>query len=95
MFSELMVYEDEELVNAFSFCFYHLDHRDFPDWFPILKKFVIAPVSKGREGSFYDFLKACVQDYPAECIELTSYFDSHQKPDISRNNLQEKPLELL
>ena len=95
MFNSLMSYDDEELRSAFSFCFYKLKLEDFTEWLPLLKKYVQMPVSKGREGSFYDYLQLCVQEYPESCIELASYFDSHERPDTRINDIEKKPLELL
>ncbi|RZJ93865.1 MAG: hypothetical protein EOO60_04295 [Hymenobacter sp.] len=95
MFQELLAYEDKELEGAYEICFHWLTAADFPTWLPLIQAYMAAPVGRGRSRAFYDFLQLCVQDYPAECIEFAAAFDSHAVPDIQRNGLDKKPLELL
>ena len=95
MFQELLAYDDKELEHAYEVCFHWLTAADFPTWLPLIQAYIASPVGRGRSRAFYDFLQLCVQDYPAECIELAAAFDSHAAPDMQHNALEKKPLELL
>ncbi|SFQ82161.1 NACHT domain-containing protein [Hymenobacter arizonensis] len=95
MFQELLAYNDKELEDAYEICFHWLTAADFPIWLPLIQAYIAAPVGMGRSRTFYDFLQLCVQDYPAECIELAAAFDGHAAPEMQRNALDKKPLELL
>ena len=95
MFRELLAYDDKELEDAYEICFHWLTAADFPIWLPLIQAYIASPVGRGRNRTFYDFLQLCVQDYPAECIEFAAAFDSHAAPEIQRNALDKKPLELL
>ena len=95
MFQELLAYDDKELEDAYEICFHWLTAADFPMWLPLIRAYIAAPVGRGRSRTFYDFLRLCVQEYPVECIEFATAFDSHAAPEIQRNALDKKPLELL
>jgi hypothetical protein len=56
---------------------------------------VSSPAGRGREHEFYNYLGKCVGRYPSEGIQLIGYFQSHARPDIQRNGLEQRPLEVL
>ena len=60
-----------------------------------MQSYVGAPVGQGRQREFYDYLGRCVGRYPAECIQLIACFSNHGLPDIRRNGLEQRPLEVL
>jgi hypothetical protein len=94
-FQELMLREDSDIEKALEHIFHWLKADDFSTWLPLVRKYIDAPAGRSRNRAFYSFLQLCVQDYPEECIELASEFDSHETPDIQRNTLEKKPLEML
>ena len=94
-FQELMLREDSEIDKTLEHIFHWLKAEDFSAWLPLVRKYIAAPAGRSRNRAFYSFLQLCVQDYPEECIELAAEFDSHENPDIQRNTLDKKPLELL
>lgn len=87
--------EDKELHKAYEQAFSHFKPADFLSLIEHIRRYVGAPVGKGRLSEFYKFLLENVQVYPEECFELARSFTTHDLPDIQRDGLGNKPVDFI
>ena len=89
--------DDEEMGRTYEFGIHDLHNEDIDKQSieNFLDKYVNSVVGKYRGHYFYELLLKNTKDLPRKCIEWVLSFNEHEKPDITKNDLVNEPLQII
>lgn len=90
-----IVIDNEELGAVYEHGFINLTEDDYDGLEGFINKYVESEVGKYRGYYFYNFLLKITRLYPEKCLEWTSLFKGHLKPDITKRMLEREPIKVV
>lgn len=78
LFERNLYSKNQNIQESYANAFYNFRVQDFPNIFPVLKKYVKSTIGKRHFHSYYEYLEQCSSEYPIECLKLMALIKNYK-----------------